>query len=50
MGGSGEKSPSKNMKKKFFFQLSSLSLLVFVLENPTHWGLETSVCPIFAKL
>ena len=21
----------------------------FLLENPTHWGLETAVCPIFAK-
>ena len=36
--GSGEKSPSKGMKKK-----------VFLLENPTHWGLETAVCLIFAK-
>ena len=33
----------------FFFQLSNLSESVFVLENPAHWGLETAVCPIFAK-
>ena len=35
--------------KKKFFQLSNLSQSVFLLENPTHWGLETAVCPIFAK-
>ena len=22
---------------------------VFLLENPTHWGLETALCPIFVK-
>ena len=48
MGGSGEKSPSKDMKI-FFCQLSNLSQPVFLLENPTHWGLETAVCPIFEK-
>ena len=47
-GGSGEKSPSKDMKK-FFFQLSDLSQPVFLLENPPHWGLETAVSTIFAK-
>ena len=48
--GSGEKGPSKNMKKKIKnFQLSNLSQPVFLLENPTHWGLETAVCPIFVK-
>ena len=47
MSGSGEKSPSND--KKFFFQLSNLSQPVFLLENPTHWGLETAVCPIFVK-
>ena len=45
MGGSVEKSPIKNMAKK----LSNLSQSVFALENPTHWGLETAVCPIFLK-
>ena len=34
---------------KFFFQLSNLSQSAFLLENPTHWALETAVCPIFAK-
>ena len=48
MCGSGEKSLRKDMGKKFF-QLSNLSQSVFLLENPTHWGLETAVCPIFAK-
>ena len=48
MGGSGKKSPSKDMKK-IIFQLSNLSELIFLLENTTHWGLETAVCPIFAK-
>ena len=47
MGGSGEKSPSKDMK--FFFQLANLSQPVFLHENPTYWGLETAVCPIFVK-
>ena len=47
MGGSGEQSPSKDMEK--MFQLSNLSQSVFVLENPVHWGLETAVCPSFAK-
>ena len=49
LGGSGKKSPSKDMEKKFFFQLSNLSHSVFVLENPAHLGLETAVCPIFVK-
>ena len=44
---SGEKSPNKDMGK-IFFQLSNLSQSV-LLENPTHWGLDTAVCPIFAK-
>ena len=35
---------------KNFFELSHLSQSVFVLENPSHWGLETAVCPIFTKL
>ena len=35
--------------KKNFFQLSNLSQPVFLLENLTHWGLETAVYPIFAK-
>ena len=49
LGGSGEKSPSKDMHTKKTFQLSNFSQLVFSLENPTQWGLETAVCPIFAK-
>ena len=53
LGGSGEKSPSKDMKeeeeKKKKIQLSNLSQKVFLLENPTNWGLETAVQPIFAK-
>ena len=36
------------MKKKLF-QLSNLSQPVFLLDNPTQWGLETAVCPIIAK-
>ena len=36
-------------EKKIFFQLSNLSQPVFLLENPTHWGLANGVCPIFAK-
>ena len=47
MGGSGEKSPSKDMK--IFFQLSNLLQPVFLLENQTHGGLETAVCPNFVK-
>ena len=47
-GGSGEKSPSKDMKKKKI-KLSNLSQPVFLFENPIHWGLETAVCPIFVK-
>ena len=35
--------------ENFFSQLSNLSQPVFLLENPTHWGLKTAVCPIFAK-
>ena len=34
---------------KFFYQLSNLSQPVFLLENPTHWGFETVVCPILVK-
>ena len=34
---------------KFFFWFSSLSQSVFLLENTTHWGLKTAVCPIFTK-
>ena len=34
---------------KKWFQLSNLSYSVVVLENPTHLGLETAMCPIFAK-
>ena len=41
MGGSGEKSPSKDMK--------NLWQPVSLLENPTHWGLETAMYLIFAK-
>ena len=48
VGGSAEKSPSKDMGKKNFPTLN-LSQSVFVLENPTHRGLETAVCPSFAK-
>ena len=35
--------------EKFFLQLSNLSQSAFLLQNPTHWGLEVVVCPIFAK-
>ena len=48
MGGSGEKSPSKDTKK-FFSQLSNLSQPIFLLENPTQQGLETAMSPIFVK-
>ena len=48
LGGSGGKSPSKDMEK-IFSQLSNLSQSVFVLEILTHWGLETAVCPVFVK-
>ena len=49
MDGSGEKIPSKNMEKNFP-RLSNLSQSVSVLDNPIHWGLETALCSIFAKL
>ena len=45
VGGSGEKTPSKDMD--FFFP--NLSQSFFLLENLTQWGMETAVCPIFAK-
>ena len=50
-GGSCEKSPSKYMKKNFFptFKFVIISFF-FVIENPTHWSLETAVCPIFENL
>ena len=35
--------------EKTFFSLSNFSQSVFLLENPTDWGWETAVCPIFAK-
>ena len=35
--------------QNFFFQLSVFSQPVFLLENPTHWGLEIAACPNFAK-
>ena len=35
--------------ENFFLQLSNLSRSAFLLENPTHWGLEVVVCSIFAK-
>ena len=47
-GSSGEKSPSKDLEKNFF-QLSNLSQSIVVRENPTNWGLETPMCPIYAK-
>ena len=47
LGGSGEKSSSKDMESVFSnFQISQNQ---FLIENPTHWGLETAVCPIFSK-
>ena len=49
LGGSGKKKPKQGYGKIFFPQISDLSQSVFVLENPTHLGLETAVCPIFAK-
>ena len=48
LGGSGKKKPKQGYGN-FFFQLSNLSQLVFVLKNPTHWGLETTVSTISAK-
>ena len=33
-----------------FFQVSNLRWSVFVLGNPTYWGLETAAHPIFASL
>ena len=34
---------------KIFFPTFKLSQPVFFLENPTHWGLETIVCPVLVK-
>ena len=30
-------------------QLTNFVTISFVLGNTTYWGLETAVCPIFAK-
>ena len=49
MGGSGEKSPNKDLEKRNVSNFQNLSQSVFVTENPTYWGLETAVGPIFAK-
>ena len=46
--GSGEKSPSKGVEI-FFPTLKFVTIRFFLLENPSHWGLETVVCPIFAE-
>ena len=35
--------------EKTFFQLSSHSQSIFVLGNPTYWGLESAVSLIFVK-
>ena len=34
---------------KIFFQLLRLPQSIFVLGNPTYWGLESAMCPIFVK-
>ena len=35
---------------KFFFPtFKFVTIRFFLLENPSHWGLETVVCPIFAE-
>ena len=36
-GGSGEKSPRKELSKPTKAQLSNLSQPAFSLENPTYW-------------
>ena len=43
-----KRNPSKDMEKNVF-QLSKLSQSAFLLENPTHWDLETAVYQIFVK-
>ena len=49
MGGFGEKSPSKDMKK-FFFQLSNLSQPVFYLKTqPIGAGLGNCSVPNFCE-
>ena len=35
--------------EKIFFQLSRLPQSIFVLGNPSYWGLESAMCPIFVK-
>ena len=47
MGGSGEKSPSKDMEH--FFPNFKLVTTSFLLENPTQWGFENRSVPNFAK-
>ena len=43
-----KKAQAKIWKKTFpNFQICHNQF--FLLENPTHWGLETAVCPIFVK-
>ena len=49
MGGSGERSPSKDLEKKNF-QLSKFVITsFFTWKTQPHWGLETAVCSIFVK-
>ena len=35
--------------KIFFPTFKFVTIRFFLLENPSHWGLETVVCPIFAE-
>ena len=42
MGGSGEKA-------QVFSNFEICHNQFFLLENPTHWGFQTAVFPVFAK-
>ena len=44
------KKPKQGCGKFFFFPAFKFFIISFCTwKNPTHWGLETAVCPIFAK-
>ena len=47
LGGSGEKSPSKDIRKNI--PTIKFVTISFVHENPTHWDLKTAVGSIFVK-
>ena len=44
-GWSWWEKPEQKYGKKFFPTFK----FVFLLENPTHWGSETALCPSFVK-